>query len=115
MDHRFVNGNNRAANGFFLTSSRDASPGEKKVYEEAVKCASRGLFDRKLRSSNVLQNLALFDQLTSDVEGVIDAVSKDANFEVANKTAYAYLVTMACMSAYSAKIRHMMSKDSEAA
>ena len=111
MDSRFVNGNNRSANGFFLTSSRNAKADEKEVYEEAVRFASKRLFDLKIRGSTMLANLQNLDTLSQELEGVLDIVCKRNGFEIANKTAYAYLVIMACASAYNEKIRRKLERE----
>lgn len=103
---RIVNYNNRANNGFFLTSSKDASAEEKAMLADAVAVASKGLYTNKIRGSNVLEKMKELDALALEVENSINAHT----YDVGNTTCYAYMIIFACMSSYNTKMMRLAAK-----
>ena len=101
-----MNFTNRANNGFFLTSARDAPSDEKEMYVAAVAVATKGLYDAQIRGSNVLSKMKALDDLAADVEKSIEA----SGFDVGSTTAYAYMVLFACMSTYNEKMQRLALK-----
>lgn len=100
MNPKSVNGNNRSANGFFLTSRADNQK-EQAILEVAVRCISNELRLKKIRAFNVLTNLKVLQDI---VELGISEVRKEQEAQeiVSNhdEQAYVWLVVVACISWY---------------
>ena len=106
MYSRFVNGNNRQANGYFLTTARptDSESPEHQVYNETVKYITEQLKERRLRPANVLTSLKALEDLGYDAEGVVLESCKRHGVSKDGTLAYANLVIVACLSAYNEKL-----------
>jgi hypothetical protein len=116
MYSRFVNGNNRHANGYFLTTSRPTDAAlapEHVVYDDAVKFVSEQLKERRLRPSNLLANLDAIETLAFDAESIINESCIREGVVRGGNLAYAHLVIVACLSAYNEKLERRQAEKPE--
>jgi hypothetical protein len=106
MDAKIINNHNMTANGFFLTRSQDAS-NEQSFLALATEMINERLKEKSLRSSNVLDNLVLLEDL---VQVVTDQISeRRAEFNISPDGLYGFMwvTTIGCLSAYNEKIRRI--------
>ena len=113
-----VNGNNREANGFFLTTGREdpkdaTSRGEHVVLRAAVQLVSDGLRERKVRSINVLDHLEDLEAIAEATESKLAEVCKANDVSEAGLKAYTWLTVVATISAYHEKIQRLRERRHE--
>ena len=116
MDPRMVNGNNREANGFFLTTGREdpknaTSRGEHAVLRAAVQLVSDGLREHKIRSINVLDHLEDLEAIAEATEPKLAEVCKANGVSEAGLKAYTWLTVVATISAYHEKIQRLRERE----
>lgn len=116
MDPRMVNGNNREANGFFLTTGREdardpTSRGEHAVLRTAVQLVSDGLREHKIRSVNVLEHLEDLESMADDIEPKLLEVCKANGISESGIRAYTWLTILATISAYHEKIQRIRERE----
>jgi len=110
MDPRFVNGNNRNANGYFLTHKRAGTDGAEKeheVYQAAVKFISDKLKEHKIRSANVLDSLEILESIADEALVVVRDKCKTVRVKDSGSRAYVWLIVVACLSTYHERIRRI--------
>ena len=106
MDAKIINNHNMTANGFFLTRSQDAA-NEQAFLALATEMINERLKEKSLRSSNVLDNLPVLEDI---VQFIADSLSeRRAEFNISPEGLYAYVwvTTIGCISAYNEKIRRI--------
>lgn len=106
MDAKIINNHNMTANGFFLTRSQDAA-NEQAFLALATEMINERLKEKSLRSSNVLDNLVLLEDLVHVVTDQISERRAEFNISPEGLYGFIFLTTVGCLSAYNEKIRRI--------
>jgi len=115
MNPKSVNANNCEANGYFLTYRADNEI-EQAVWTFTVEKISEQLRDRKVRASNVLDNLETIHTLVHDVVELVKEEDQkqhkdmDGAFNDKQVESYVWMATVACLSWYNKTIKNMKNK-----
>jgi hypothetical protein len=99
----------------FLTSGpkNKDNEGEYTVVEAGIKEAVKQLSERKIRASNILDNLSAFYDIQESVAEVMEQSGRDNKYEdlIDNWRAFASIIVMTAVSSYSQHVSAQKKKD----
>jgi hypothetical protein len=106
MDAKIINNHNMTANGFFLTRSQDAA-NEQAFLALATDLINERLKEKSLRSSNVLDNLVVLEDIVQFITDTLNERRVEFNISPEGLYGYVWVTTIGCLSAYNEKIRRI--------